>query len=140
MVERICPACQHANPLDNRYCGACGTGLEQQALVRRQPDAIVIAGQAIPVAQIKQVGRAVAVGVAAVVAEAGLAWLRRRTGTSTALATRPAQTSLAPHTADPAASVAANVVTIISQRVVEIWDEGSLTRQVVERHVWRKEG
>jgi hypothetical protein len=28
----------------------------------------------------------------------------------------------------------------LSQRVVEIWDEGRLTRQVVEKHLWRREG
>src|SRR5215472_13339189 len=29
-----CPACNHSNPLDNRFCGMCGARLER----RRMPD------------------------------------------------------------------------------------------------------
>ncbi len=139
MVERICHACQHGNPMENRYCGACGASLEHHALAPRREDAIVIAGQSIPLAQVRQVSRAVAVGLAAVAAEAGIAWLKRRAervGVPTAaLAARPAAQALA-QSADPVA----DAVTIVSQRVVEIWDHGSLTRQIVEKHIWKKEG
>ncbi|NTU79046.1 MAG: zinc ribbon domain-containing protein [Chloroflexales bacterium] len=141
MVERICPACQHGNPMENRYCGACGASLERNALVPHSEGAIMIAGQTIPLAQVKQVSRAVAVGLAAVAAEASIAWLKRRAERAgvptTALAARPAETT------QPATSTAdsvANVVTIVSQRVVEFWDQGSLTRQIVEKHVWKKTG
>lgn len=144
MVERICPACQHGNPMENRYCGACGASLEHNAIVPHSQGAITIAGQTIPLAQVKQVSRAVAVGLAAVAAEAGIAWLKRRAERAgvptTALATRPTpetlQRSIAPAT--PAADPITNVVTIVSQRVVEFWDQGTLSRQIVEKHVWRK--
>lgn len=139
MVERICHACQHGNPMENRYCGACGASLEHQALAKGGQEAIVIAGQSIPLAQVKQVSRAVALGLAAVAAEAGIAWLKRRAERvgvpTTALAARPAGQPVA-QAADPVA----DVVTIVSQRVVEIWDHGNLTRQIVEKHVWKKEG
>jgi len=136
MVERICPACRHANPVENHFCGACGEPFEPQALARRPESAIVIAGQQLPVAQLKEVGKAVAVGLVAVAAEAGLAWLRRKAGqpgATTALAPRAEPAALAPRP-----DSIANVVTIVSQRVVEVWEEGSLTRQVIEKHVWRK--
>lgn len=141
MVERICPACQHGNPMENRFCGACGASLERNELAPRAQDAIVIAGQSIPLAQVRQVSKAVAVGLAALAAEAGLAYLKRRAERvglpTTALAARPAETSaLAPK----AAEQAANVVTIVSQRVVEVWEQGTLARQIVEKHVWKKEG
>jgi hypothetical protein len=144
MVERICPACQHGNPMENRYCGACGASLERNAIVPHSEGAITIAGQSIPLAQVRQMSRAVAVGLAAVAAEAGIAWLKRRAERAgmptTALAARPTealQRAAAPAgTADPVG----NVVTIVSQRVVEFWDQGSLTRQIVEKHVWKKEG
>jgi predicted amidophosphoribosyltransferase len=131
MVERICPACQHGNPLENRYCGACGASLEHNAIIPHSEGAITIAGQSIPLAQVKQVSRAVAVGLAAVAAEAGIAWLKRRTERAgLPVIARPAaealQRSLTPANPDP------NVVTIVSQRIVEFWDEGSLTRQIVE--------
>ncbi|RRR74483.1 MAG: zinc ribbon domain-containing protein [Candidatus Viridilinea halotolerans] len=141
MVERICPECQHANPLENRFCGACGAALTHHALVPQRNDALVIAGQTIPMSQLQQVGKAVAVGLAAVAFEAGAAWLRRRSQqplasqVSSALAANPA-----PTTETPTLTHLANTVTIVSQRVTEIWDEGRLTRQIVEKHVWRKEG
>jgi hypothetical protein len=139
MVERICPSCQHGNPVENRFCGACGVALDRNELVRREPAALVIAGQQIPVAQIREVGKAVAVGLAALAAEAGISYLRRRAERvglpAASLATRPT-TALAPQ----AAEQASKVVTIVSQRVVEVWEQGTLARQVVEKHVWKKEG
>ncbi len=143
MVERICPACQHGNPIENRFCGACGAALDRNELARRDEGAIVIAGQSIPLAQVKQVTRAVALGLAAVAAEAGIAWLRRRAegGNLAAIAgnTLSAIQKPQPDVVTPASS-AGNVVTIVSQRVVEVWEQGGLTRQIVEKHVWRREG
>jgi hypothetical protein len=139
MVERICPICQHGNPLENRFCGACGASLTQDALAKRPETGIVIAGVELPAAQVRQVTRAVALGAAAIVAEVGLAWLRKRTGQANlpAVQATPAQVAnaLTPQ-ANPGGQPA---VTIWSQRVVEIWEHGQITRQVVEKHLWRKE-
>lgn len=138
MVERICPACQHGNPLENRFCGACGGSLSPDALAPRPQTTLTIAGRTIPTTQIAEVGKVVALGLATVAAEAGIAWLRRRAeraGLPAPAAQRPTA-AIVPQ-ADP---TAAKVVTIISQRVVEVWEQGGLARQVVERHVWRKEG
>jgi hypothetical protein len=140
MVERICSVCQHGNPLENRFCGACGASLTQDALAKRPETGIVIAGIELPAAQMRQVTRAVALGAAAVIAEVGLAWLRKRTGATTlpAVQTPPAQA--AANAIVPQASPTGQpAVTIWSQRVVEIWEHGQLTRQVVEKHLWRKE-
>jgi hypothetical protein len=137
MVERICPACQHGNPMENRFCGACGASLERNELARREPDAIVIAGQSIPLAQVRQVAKAAAVGLAALAAEAGIAYLKRRAER----AGLPATALARPAEASPVTPQAAQqVVTIVSQRVVEVWEQGGLARQIVEKHVWRKEG
>ncbi|WP_129629673.1 zinc ribbon domain-containing protein [Candidatus Oscillochloris fontis] len=135
MVERICPACQHGNPLDNRYCGACGGPLQPDALARTDTTAIVIAGQHVPVAQIKQVGKVLAVSLATVAAEVGVAWLRRRADAASTPTVRPPTSTLAA----PQNDLVRNTVTIVSQRVVEVWEQGNLARQVVEKHVWRKE-
>jgi hypothetical protein len=138
MVERICPACQHGNPLDNRYCGACGGSLQHDALARTGTTAITIAGQQIPVDQIKQVGKVLAVSLATVAAEAGMAWLRRRAEVARlpAVAVSPQQAAAI---IKPDAELVRNTVTIVSQRVVEVWEHGALARQVIEKHVWRKE-
>lgn len=136
MVERICPVCQHGNPLDNRYCGACGRPIQPDALARVGSTSIVIAGQELPVEQMKQVGKVLAVSLATVAAEVGMAWLRRKVEAPRLAATRtPQVAAIARQDAD----LVRDTVTIVSQRVVEIWEQGHLARQVVEKHVWRKE-
>jgi len=146
MVERVCPECQHGNLLDNRFCGRCGAALERQLPLHitgpssTQTTAITIAGRALPVTW-RQVGQTMAVGLTALVAEAGMAWLRRKiehVALPQAPTSAPPTTALVPgRTITPSAPT--EVVTIISQRVVEVWEQGKLTRQVVERHLWRKE-
>jgi hypothetical protein len=80
----LCPRCHQGNPRENRFCGACGiplTGGEQ--LARRPQDRpTTAASRGLLPAELKPVGRALAVGLAALAAEAGLAWLRRRAGGS----------------------------------------------------------
>ncbi len=75
-----CPQCRHGNPPENRFCGACGAPLEKSGgqLVRRTEDSPTTASRALLPAELKPVGRALAVGLATLAAEAGLAWLRRR--------------------------------------------------------------
>ncbi len=78
MEERstLCPRCRHDNPRENRYCGACGALLASgKQLARRPENSPTTASRALLPAELKPVGRALAVGLAAL---AGLAWLRRR--------------------------------------------------------------
>jgi hypothetical protein len=141
MVERICPACQHGNPLDDRFCGKCGVPLERQLPARRVDAPLTLAGRNLPVTW-KQLGRTVALSAAALAAEAGLAWLRRRMESGAAPAplvhVRPAQAPKAAAETTALAAPASSVVTIVSQRVVEIWDAGDGARRVVERTFWRR--
>jgi zinc-ribbon domain len=142
MVERICPACQHANPLDDRFCGKCGAPIERQLPARRAESRLTIAGRDLPVTW-KRLSKTVALGVAALAAEAGLAWLRRRIEANPASAPfapiRAASTSQpTPAETTALARPAGSVVTIVSQRVVEIWDAGDGARRVVERSFWRR--
>jgi hypothetical protein len=76
-----CPRCRQENPPSNRFCGSCGdplTGGEQ--LATRQDHRPVPAGRAWP-SKLGPAGKALAVGVAAIAAEAGLSWLQHRIGT-----------------------------------------------------------
>jgi hypothetical protein len=135
MVERVCPKCQHGNPLDDQYCGKCGAALQRLLPAPRSETGMVVAGRQLPVTW-QQVGRTVALGVAAVAAEVGLAWLRKRTAAPT-----PAITLAKPQSEraeSDAAGNPASIVTIISQRVVEVIDNGAGKRQVNERSFWRK--
>ena len=73
-----CPQCRHGNPPENRFCGACGAPLGSGGqLVRRTEDSSATARRALLPAELKPVGRALAVGLATLAAEAGLAWVRR---------------------------------------------------------------
>ena len=77
MVERICPQCQHGNPIENRYCGRCGAALAQPHAL---PDtasthALAPAVPQLP-AEIRKIGATLAVGLAALAAEAGRAQKR----------------------------------------------------------------
>ena len=74
-----CPQCRHDNPLEDRSCGACGAPLTGSGQLARRPEGgTPAAGRALLPAELKPVGRALAVGLATVAARAGLAWLRRR--------------------------------------------------------------
>ena len=74
-----CPRCRHGNPLENRFCGACGAPLTgSRQLARRPEDGPPAAGRALLPAGLKPVGRALAVGLSTVAVRAGIAWLRRR--------------------------------------------------------------
>jgi hypothetical protein len=143
MVERICPACQHGNPLDDRFCGKCGAPLERQLPARRGDAPLSVAGRQLPVTW-QQFGRTVALSVAALAAEAGLAWLRKRMESGPANIAAPLARTV-PTTRPSAAETTAlkhgpvgNVVTIVSQRVIEIWEGEDGRRQINERHFWRR--
>ena len=76
-----CPRCRHENPPRNRFCGSCGIRLTSgEQLATRQEHRPVLAARAWP-SKLGPAGKALAVGVAAIAAEAGLSWLQRRIGT-----------------------------------------------------------
>jgi hypothetical protein len=76
-----CPRCRHENPPGDRFCGSCGAPLTSgEQLARRQEHSPVRAGRAWP-SKLGPAGKALAVGVAVLAAEAGLSWLQRRIGT-----------------------------------------------------------
>lgn len=141
MVERICPQCHYGNPLDDRFCGRCGTSLDRhQSLAPPQPETgLSIAGYTLS-PQWKKVGQAMAVSIMALAAEAGVSWLRRRLeqGPSHALTHTPSShgQSLMGHTflGD------GGPVTVRKQRVVQIWNRGEMTHQIVERTTWIADG
>jgi Double zinc ribbon len=76
-----CPLCRHENPPGNRFCGACGAPLMSgEQLATRQEHRPVPTRRAWP-SKLGPASKALAVGVAAITAEAGLSWLQRRIGT-----------------------------------------------------------
>ena len=137
MVERICPACQQANPIDDRFCGKCGGPLERQLPVRIADTRLTIAGRNLPITW-QQLGKTVALSAAALAADVGLAWLRRRHGGRPIRRSDCAGAQYQLRTCGSAGQAAGSIVTIVSQRVIEIWDSGDGKRQISERHFWRR--
>jgi hypothetical protein len=82
MTEQVsCPRCRHENPPGNCFCGSCGAPLKSgEQLATRQEHRPVPVTRAWP-SKLGPAGKALAVGVAILVAEAGLSWLQRRIGT-----------------------------------------------------------
>jgi hypothetical protein len=139
MVERICQACRFGNAIDSHYCAKCGAALERQLPVRLTPAPLTIAGRQLPVTW-RQVGKTVALSAAAVAAEVGLSWLRRRIdGGSAPLVNpdRPLNAAGAPPASDPSITPS---ITIVSQRIIEILDGADGRRVINDRHIWRKFG
>ena len=112
--------------------------MERQLPARLAETRLTIAGRNLPVTW-QQLGKTVAISAAALAADVGLAWLRRRLEAGPSAAPAPLARG-APATSDPLApaSAAGSIVTIISQRVIEIWDTGDGRRQINEQHFWRR--
>lgn len=82
MAEHVsCPRCRHGNPPESRFCGMCGALLtsDEHLAPRREGGLPIMAHAGLPT-RLKPVGKALAIGAVALAAEAGLTWLRRRSG------------------------------------------------------------
>jgi hypothetical protein len=122
MVERVCSQCEAGNPSEQRFCGQCGSPLSQ-ALAQRPATPLTRRSIQIP-AHWKQTGKVVALGVATVAAEAGLAWLQRHQQLPLA---RPRTMSQQPQRAR---------VIALGRRVSETWVGGQLQHRTEEQVMW----
>lgn len=127
MIERVCSSCLAGNSPDHTHCDQCGAPFDQP-LVRQPPAPLAQRPTAFP-AQWKQAGRVVALGMAAVAAEVGLALLQQRQQRrGTPLAVRqPAQPS-------------GGRVIAVGRRVSETWRDGQLQHRVEEQVMWLMHG
>jgi hypothetical protein len=133
MVEQICPECKAGNDLANVHCGQCGAALEQPLAARPGSQLTIGRGRLLADPALQQIGRTVAVSVAALLADAGLAWLRRRFGGEQALEPEMKKGTLVP--SEPAG----RRTTVLGQRVTSYWRHGRLLGQTVEQSVWHLE-
>ena len=152
MTQKLCPACAAQNPLENRFCGQCVSRLDQPLVAPRRQELAIGRGSSLPAPALKQVGRAAAASLAAIAAEAALAWLRRRAG-SDELAPpvrqqgrEPEVEKLLPAKASPLSSgpplssgrslSPGRVSAIFGRRIVRRWQHGSRGQETVEEEVW----
>lgn len=151
MLEIICPSCRAGNDPINQFCGQCGGRLQQNALVTRRDEAhggsfITIGKTQLPMQQVKQVGVSLAVSLATLLADAALAWARRRLeerasrpSSALSLVKRRKQeepTALAP----PPVASPPPTVTIVRERIVEVHRWGRPVQRFIERMAWKREG
>jgi hypothetical protein len=129
MVERVCADCRQANPLEDRYCGFCGAPLRAEPAAL-QPAALLPVLQRMRPEQLQQVGAALALGAAALAAEVGLAWLRRRSNSTAPGIPAASETTI---------GAVNRSAQIVSQRVIETWERGELVRRIVDRQIWRRD-
>lgn len=134
MVERVCSRCQHGNPLDNQFCGRCGNALVRLLPSQATQSTHALVPNQLPITM-RQVGQGLAIGLATLAAEAGMAWLRSRIDRVGTTPTTPAPTT----TALVQPIQAPDTTTVVSQRVLEVWEHGELIRRVVERSAWRRQ-
>ncbi len=79
MDERIpCSLCRHGNLPENRFCGHCGALLTSKRQLTPRPETNPTAVNRYLPTKLGPAGKALAVGLAVLAAEAGLVWLRRR--------------------------------------------------------------
>lgn len=133
MVQKICPECNAGNAVESDYCGRCGALLSTPMVVPRRSAEITLgSGSLLPAKSWQQVGRAVAVSLGAIAAEAAISWLRRRL----ADAPTPAGSGKSMPIV-PAPRPRQPVVRGFSRRVVRIWRGGKLTDELVEQSEWQ---
>jgi hypothetical protein len=135
MTQKLCPACAAQNPLENRYCGRCGSRLDQPLVAPRSSELTIGRGSLLPAPTMRQVGRAAAASLLAIAAEAGLAWLRRRADeTKPELPARQKSAPSLPVKGLPAP--AGRVSAIFGRRIVRRWQQGRQGQETVEEEVW----
>lgn len=133
MVERICPRCEAGNPGEQAYCGDCGLRLQPGALsaapsdsgtglARRGATPLALRSVRLP-AQWKQASKVVALGVASIAAEVGLAWLQQRH-----------QAQQGQQLARPQGE--AGRVLAVGRRIRTTWRNGQLYERVDEQVLW----
>ena len=123
-----CPLCRHQNPTENRFCGRCGASLGSELVPHRRESSLTVAGRALP-AKLKPVGKALAVGAAALAAEALLSRLARRTDRG-----RPSLPGVA---RGSEAAVPGRLVGWGLEEVLVVLDEGRWWGRVIERRAAR---
>lgn len=145
MANLNCPNCYASNASDQAYCSNCGEPLTQSSLFVRRSNGLTIGSRDLPARQLKQIGASVAVGMAALLAEAALIWLRRRVQKmeSASLPAAGKRGKGGEETAvfipnRPAAD-RTHTVTVVSERVVEIHRWGRPVKRIIERMAWRRE-
>jgi ribosomal protein S27AE len=140
MVERICPQCGHGNPLDHHFCGKCGAALE-----RLLAGAAVAATAGAPERGTPgTLARRWAGGGDQRGGAGGRSWhcLAGTAGSNSARRRwfplyRLRGSFLRMHRCQRRGE-ATNIVTIISERVIELIDDGNGTRRISERTFWRR--
>lgn len=142
MAGSICSNCNSENPPGYTLCTRCGADLQRPPIIIQEPSSLTIGSPRLPSRELKAIGVSVAVSVLALLAEAGVIWLRRRVRH---MEMQPYQkdrkTRLPAVMEEQAAPPRKNkrVTTVLSERVIEEKRWGRAPRRIIERFAWRHE-
>jgi len=141
MAGIVCPVCQHRNPRGYRSCDNCGANLQQAPLIIPNQSNLTISKPQLPSRELKALGASVAVSVFALLAEAGLIWLRRRVQQMELVSTPGKKQRNLPAVVEnsPMPKKNKQVTTVLSERIIEEKRWGRKTRRIIERFAWRHE-
>ena len=128
MVERICNVCNAESSVEARACATCGATFgEPQPLAKTHGSALARYTPALP-RRWQQAGKAAALGAVALAVEMGAAWLHQRSQA------RPAPLARGDQLPERSPR---RTRYIARHRVWETYEEGQLSRRVVEQTFWR---
>jgi hypothetical protein len=126
--QALCPLCQHENPPENRFCGSCGVKLTSEVELPTRQEHYPVPATRAWLTMLGPAGKVLAVGVAALAAEASLSWLQRKIGAedrSSAPAFRSADFTSRGHLVSQS----------LEEVLVQIWGESSDSRVFARRVV-----
>jgi hypothetical protein len=135
MTQKLCPACAAQNALENSFCGRCGSRLDQPLVAQRSKELSMGRDTRLAAPTLRQVGRAAAASLAAIAAEAALAWLRRQVERE-----EPAIPIREKGAAKGLPAPGGRVSAIFGRRIVCRWQQGSRGEETVEEELWWYEG
>ncbi len=141
-----CPHCQQHNPIGNQYCGNCGATLDANPLILRRNQNYSIAGYDVTPGQLRQIGVSLAVSVLALLAEAGLIYLRRRVQHLQLIPNEQSVYARARKKSEQTEIISVGqksepgeIVTVYRERVVEIRRWGRPVQRIIDRVALRRE-
>lgn len=141
-MNQTCHYCQHDNAAGDRYCGQCGAALEPGAVVVGRQSRLLNSRPELPAVQLRRIGISLAVTVAALAAEAGMIYLRRRVQRMRAAESLEAperSKSMALRPLPETAQLKSQKLTVINERVIEERRFGRPIRRIIERVAWQRE-
>ncbi len=144
MSGLICPNCEANNSPTRLVCEKCGFQLQKNAIIIRPDNRVDIFGRQLPAQQLKRIGASLMISAAALLAEVGFVYLRRRlsqNNKSLNLFSKrsPKNNEQKVQKTDSKLLSGKRVVSVYQEQVVEELRWGRPVRRIISRMAWRSD-